>query len=99
MLLYHYTTKNGYETITRTGQFARSSPFTTIDSAYGDGWYFTDLDPEKCDPVILSHCWKNINVTDRIQHYLKFEINNSIVIKCREHVFMVSDRKSTRLNS
>lgn len=90
MILYHYTTKNSYENITQSGQFARSSPLTTMDSAYGDGWYFTDLDPKKCDPMILWYCWQNVKVTERIEYYFKFDINDAIVKKCRDHVFMIS---------
>lgn len=91
MILYHYTTKEAYDTITQTGKFAPSSPLTTMDAAYGNGWYFTDLDPEKCDPLILSRCWNNVYVTGRIEYYLKFDINSIIVKKCRENVFMITN--------
>ena len=89
MILYHYTTQASHGSITRTEQFAKSSPLTTMDSAYGEGGYFTDLDPDKCDPVILSCCWNNVYVTDRIEYHLKFDINDAIVKKCREHVFVI----------
>lgn len=60
-----------------------------MDSAYGTGWYFTDLDPEKCEAFIAYYCWRNGNLIDRVRYYLKFDVDNSLLKECREHVYMV----------
>lgn len=91
MILYHYTTKEGYDEIQRTGTINPSNPWTTMDAAYGTGWYFTDLDPEKCDVMVIYYCWNNTSdtVLQRVEYYLKFDIDSTILKKTREHVFMV----------
>lgn len=90
MIVYHYTTKSAHDEIMRTKQILPSSPWTTMDSAHGTGWYFTDLDPEKCDSVVAYYCWRNGTLIDRVRYYLKFDIDSSLLKKCREHVYMVS---------
>jgi len=93
MIVYHYTTKESFDTITRTKQIIPSSPWTTMDSAYGTGWYFTELGPEYCDVCIAKMCWNNVTVLDRVTHYLKFDINYTILKPCRTHVYMLQEWK------
>ncbi len=88
--VYHYTTKEAYDEIMRTKQLRPSTPWTTMDSAFGTGWYFTDLGPDKCDISIAHHCWKNPDIIDRVKYYLEFDIDDSILKPCREHVYMVT---------
>jgi hypothetical protein len=91
MIIYHYTTKECYDEIRRAGQFRPSSPWTTMDAAYGTGWYFTDLGPDTCDIAVAYHCWQNPDLLERVQYYLSFEIDASILKRCRrEHVYMVN---------
>jgi len=91
MIVYHYTSKESYDEIVRTGKFRPSSPWTTMDAAYGIGWYFTDLEPDTCDMAIAYHCWRNTDLLGRVQYYLKFDIDISILKRCREHVYMVTE--------
>lgn len=90
MILFHYTTKASYDEIKRTGNLMKSSPWTTMDSAYGDGWYFTDLGPTTCDMAVAYHCWQNADLLERVQYFLKLEIHDSILKSCRDHVYMIS---------
>ncbi|MHB8104970.1 MAG: HYD1 signature containing ADP-ribosyltransferase family protein [Dehalococcoidales bacterium] len=91
MIVYHYTTKEGFDDIKRTGTLRRSDPWTTMDAEYGTGWYFTDLDPHKCDLMVISYCWNNTTdiVLSRVAYYFKFDINESILVRTRDHVYMV----------
>lgn len=89
MIVYHYTTKESSSEITSTGQIRPSNPWTTMDAAYGTGWYFTDLGPDTCEVVIADYCWRNPKALNRVQYYLKFNIDASILERCREHVYMV----------
>lgn len=89
MIVYHYTSKESFDEIKRTGEFKPSNPWTTMDAAYGFGWYFTDLDPDTCDMELTYNCWRNTNVLNKVQYYFKFDIDASILQKCREHVYMV----------
>jgi hypothetical protein len=61
-----------------------------MDAAYGMGWYFTDLDPSKCDAWTVAHCWRSLSVFDKVQYYLKFEIPDDVITHCRDHVYMTS---------
>jgi len=90
MILYHYTSKAAYRNIMATGKIVASNPWTTMDSAYGSGWYFTDLEPTNCDAWTVAHCWRRLDVFDRVESYLKFEIPESVTRKCRDHVYMVN---------
>ncbi len=66
-----------------------TDPWTTMDKAYGHGWYFTDLDPNKCDAFTIAHCWRSSKAFKKIEYYLKFQIPDHLVKKCREHVYML----------
>lgn len=90
MIVYHYTTKSSFNDITTSGQIAPSNPWTTMDSAYGTGWYFTDLGPDTCDMALAYHCWNDANILDRVQYYLQFDVDTSILKKCRQHVYILS---------
>ena len=90
MIVYHYTSKQSFDEIIGTNQFKPSDPWTTMDARFGEGWYFTDLGPNTCDMAIMYHCWKDTSVLERVEYYLKFDIDNSILESHREHVFMVA---------
>lgn len=62
-----------------------------MDAAYGIGFYFTDISPEKCRAWTVAYCWRSLNVFEKVECYLKFNIPNDIIQNCREHVFMISD--------
>jgi hypothetical protein len=90
MILYHYTSKTAFDQITATGNILPTDPWTTMDKAYGYGWYFTDLEPDKCDAWTVAHCWRTVSEFTKVQCYLKFEIPDGLAKYCREHVYMLS---------
>ena len=89
MIVYHYTTKDSYDEITRTGAFQPSGPWTAMDAAYGVGWYFTDLGPDNSDITISYYCWQDTSLLERTEYYLKFDVDPKILRQPREHVHMV----------
>jgi hypothetical protein len=90
MILYHYTSKKAFNEIVRTNKLISTDPWTTMDAAYGHGWYFTDLAPDQCDAWTVAYCWRSISVFDKVECYLKFEIPDDVPKRCREHVYMAS---------
>jgi hypothetical protein len=90
MILYHYTSKESFDQILSSGTINASDPWTTMDAAYGHGWYFTDLAPDKCDAWTVAYCWRSLSVFQRVECYLKFDIPDDILRKCRDHVYMIS---------
>ena len=97
MILYHYTTKEAHDEIMTTGEFKPSDPWTTMDAAYGRGWYFTDIDPTKCESFIAFSCW-TLAAFNRVRCYFKFEIDASLITKCsRDHVYVVSNWDSNKI--
>lgn len=90
MIPYHYTSKAGFDAITRSGVLNASDPWTTMDAAYGYGWYFTDHPPDKCDAWTVAHCWRRLDVFDRVEYYLKFDIPDHLLESCRDHVWMIA---------
>lgn len=90
MILYHYTSKASFDAIIRTEKIQPSDPWTTMDSSYGRGWYFTDMAPDKCNAWTVAHCWRSISAFSKVEFYLKFDIPEDLLKKCREHVYMTN---------
>ncbi len=90
MILYHYTTKQSYDEIIRSNTIRPSNPWITMDAAYGLGWYFTDLPPDKCDAWTIAYCWRSLSVFEKVEYYLKFEIPDELTKRCRDHVYMIT---------
>jgi len=90
MILYHYTTKQSYDEIIRNNTIHPSNPWTTMDAAYGHGWYFTDLPPDKCDAWTVAYCWRSLSVFEKVEYYLKFDIPDTPLKRCRDHVYMIT---------
>jgi len=101
MKLYHYTTKFSYEQIIKTNTLMISDPFTTMDAAYGKGWYFTDQSPDKCNAWTVAYCWRSLKVFDKVEYYLEYEIPDYLLRKCRDHVYMLTywDSQIKRINN
>lgn len=91
MIVYHYTSEESYNEIMKTKIFQRSNPWTTMDAAYGNGWYFTDLDPQKCNMYVSKKCWQNTKAIYRVVYYLQWEIADQILTKCRDNVYMLNN--------
>ncbi|MFH1743732.1 MAG: HYD1 signature containing ADP-ribosyltransferase family protein [bacterium] len=90
MILYHYTSERAFNEIQRTKKIIPTDPWTTMDAAYGHGWYFTDLTPDTCDAWTVAYCWRNAAVFNKVECYLKFDIPDGILKHCRDHVYMIS---------
>ncbi len=90
MILYHYTSKAAFNQILATNTIQPTDPWTTMDKAYGHGWYFTDLPPDKCDAWTVAYCWRSLSVFSKVECYLKFDVPDYTLKHCRDHVYMVS---------
>jgi hypothetical protein len=91
MILFHYTTKSGYDSIISSKTINPSDPWTTMDAYYGTGWYFTDLEPKNCDLFIAMACWKTEKALPRVEYCLKFDIDPLILESGRKHVFFLKN--------
>ena len=80
-----------------TGTLNKSDQNTTMDAAYGSGWYFTDLDTDKCDMAVMRACWLRTDVPERMTHYLKFEIHESVAQKRRANVYHIEVWDNTKM--
>jgi len=91
MILYHYTSKDSYDGITKSKKWYPSNGFIQQDSAYGHGWYMTDIDPKKCYGWTVAYCWQRIDsdIFGKVEYYLKFEVPDWMVKKGREHVYLI----------
>jgi hypothetical protein len=116
-LYYHYTDKVGYNGIMRNPtsfldrissmlsprQSPTFNPSTgdSGDAHYGDGFYFTDLDPETYSRVQVARAlWdgsfkKNFHKTE---YFIEVEPRgNTLIEQCRPHVFRIPpDTKARR---
>lgn len=92
MILYHYTSKAAFDEIIRTGDIKPTDPWTTMDKAYGHGWYFTDIEPTHCYAWTVAYCWRDVStsVFGKTEAYLKFEMPDHLPRHCRDHVYMLS---------
>ncbi len=90
MILYHYTSKESFDKITRTNSLQKSDPWTTMDASYGHGWYLTDLPPDHCDAWKVAHCWRSLSVFSKVRYYLKFDVPDGVYKRCRDHVYMIN---------
>jgi len=89
MILYHYTSKIGYDSIGNTNILMPSTD-RVMDSTYGEGHYFTDLIPTSCERLIALRCWENKFMTFKVEYYLKLNIPDIAIKRCRTNVFLVS---------
>jgi len=86
MKVYHYTTKKSLTSIINSKIFTPSVLSPLLDSAYGKGHYFTDLSPESEDITISRSLWNSSN-TNKIEAYISFEIEESLLQECRQNVY------------
>jgi hypothetical protein len=89
MIVYHYTAEDSYNEISRTKQFRPSTFSTTLDSRYGDGWYFTDLPPATPNQTLYSHLWAQV-APERIKFYLSFDIDPQLLQNTRPSVYKLA---------
>ena len=66
MIIYHYTSIDNFNSINASQKIYPSNPWTAMDAYAGNGWYFTDLPPHRCDLEISKICWMMI-IEDRVE--------------------------------
>ena len=93
MKVYHYTSKTGLSTITTSSEFHPSYLNPEMDTAFGEGWYFTDLSPDTTpnDDLQMS-LWMRTGQTERTkcECYLAFEIDDELLQYCRPNVYRLA---------
>jgi hypothetical protein len=95
--LFHYTTKKGMDSILATNTIQPSDPLTTMDAAYGTGYYMTDLDLQKCNILVALICWQSVEALEKVECYLKFEVEEGAFIKCRENVYLINNWDTNKI--
>jgi len=90
VILYHYTTKAGYEGILSSNKiFASTKALRPNDARYGDGVYLTDIAPNSMSNRQLSQTmFNNPNQTDRIGYYIGIDITDLVIKYGRENVYV-----------
>jgi len=104
MIVYHYTSHESLTQIITSNELHPSWLNPQMDTAFGEGWYFTDLEPHltPCEDLEMSLWMRREPVKSRT--YLAFEIHDSVLQKCRPNVYrlridVLSDKaKIIRLN-
>lgn len=88
MIFYHYTANDTLMKILEKGKF-KPSFFKPMDTAYGEGWYFTDLHPDiTTDAFLCQQLWMSPQPT-KSRCYLEFDIDPSLMIACRANVYLL----------
>lgn len=104
MRVYHYTSEDSLLKIIMSNLFHPSYLNPQMDTAFGEGWYFTDLNPDTTPNEDLEQSlWMRREPT-KSQQWISFEIHDSILQKCRPNVFrlhidVITDSKIINLNT
>lgn len=83
--LYHYTTEEGYKGIRSSGKLIPSYRYNNLDTAHGEGHYFTNKPPTTYDDDLFD-LWGN-KLPNRVRAYVAFLIDDSLVQWCRDGVY------------
>lgn len=87
MKVYHYTSEYSLSIITTSSEFRPSYLNPAMDTAFGEGWYFTDLSPDTTpNDDLQKSLWMRVEPT-KCQCYLAFEIDDSLLKECRPNVY------------
>jgi len=87
MKVYHYTSHDSLMAIINSNDFHPSYLNPQMDTAFGEGWYFTDLSPDITPDVDLQQAlWMRSEPT-KSKRYLAFEIDDSLLQYCRPNVY------------
>ena len=87
MKVYHYTSKENLDKIINSKLFYPSYLNPQMDTAFGEGWYFTDLDPDTTPNDDLEQQLWMKKESIKSKTYLAFEIDNSLLNYCRPNVY------------
>jgi hypothetical protein len=87
MVVYHYTSHESLLAIINSNDFHPSYLNPQMDTAFGEGWYFTDLHPDTTpDEDLQQSLWMRAEPT-KSKRYLAFEIDDSLLQFCRPNVY------------
>ena len=87
MKVYHYTSHESLTQIIVSNELHPSWLNPQMDTAFGEGWYFTNLEPHitPCEDLEMSLWMRREPVKSR--RYIAFEIHDSLLQYCRPHVY------------
>lgn len=87
MVVFHYTSHESLEQIINSKDFHPSYLNPQMDTAFGEGWYFTDLHPDTTpDEDLHQSLWMRPEPL-KSKRYMAFEIDNSLLQYCRPNVY------------
>ncbi|MGV8017877.1 MAG: HYD1 signature containing ADP-ribosyltransferase family protein [Ignavibacteria bacterium] len=97
MKVYHFTSEDSLSKIISTNKFYPSYLNPQMDTAFGEGWYFTDLNPDTTPDEDLQQALWLRKEPIKSKRYIAFEIHDSLLQYCRPHVWrlkidVVSDK-------
>ena len=88
--VWHYTTESAAQLINNTKKFS-PSVFKSTDTAYGQGWYVTDLPPNTLVPDLCDFLWTSqaTEAKEKTKAFVKLEIDKRYLQYCRPHVYLL----------
>lgn len=87
MKVYHYTSVDSLLRIINSGLFHPSYLNPQMDTAFGEGWYFTDLPPDTTPNEDLEQSIWMRREPVKSKKYIAFEIDDSLLHYCRPNVY------------
>ncbi|MCG3185393.1 MAG: hypothetical protein ICCCNLDF_03624 [Planctomycetes bacterium] len=99
--LFHYTNEVGYEGILSSGRLRPSTRARTPkDARYGDGQYFTDIEPGSVSAGSLSAKLMGRPIyTYKFTHFIEIDITGLKVVKGRNGVYVVRGSKALDISN
>ena len=86
MIVYHYTSADSLTQIVTSNLLYPSYLNPQMDTAFGEGWYFSNLPPETEDGKLQRALWMKDEPV-KSKRYLAFEIDDSLLQRCRPNVY------------
>ncbi|KAL3865442.1 hypothetical protein ACJMK2_042832 [Sinanodonta woodiana] len=88
MILYHYTSLQGYRGIRQDGQI-NESPFGGADAAFGQGVYLTSRGPEWSAKEVIINNWGEAEVgisqyVRKVEYIIQVSVQKQNVIKASD---------------
>jgi len=87
MIVYHYTSHESLMHIITSNVFHPSYLNPQMDTAFGEGWYFTDLVPHETPCEDLEQSLWMRSEPNKSRRYIAFEIADSLLQFCRPNVY------------
>lgn len=87
MRVYHYTSEDSLLKIITSNLFHPSYLNPQMDTAFGEGWYFTDLSPDTTPNEDLEQSLWMRREPLKSKRYIAFDIDDSLLQFCRPNVY------------